>query len=259
MPPFGVLGALRGPRPAPSGFYDGVRRMGPQANAVRRRRAAWGWRWCSSRAAWRAHDGKAAARGVDAVRRRGRPLRPPPRAARAAAPVPPRRRRRPAAEANTAEAEEPDRSASRRAPTKAGGVAQETARRTKAARRQRRRAAASADNKKMLEDGERLLRAERFGEARAVFEKLAKSKRDRARRWSAWPRSPSRRRTTARPCGRPTGGRVRRRREGPRPARRRALPAGPLQGSGQGLRGGAEARSEQPSAKSGLALANKRM
>ena len=34
-------------------------------------------------------------------------------------------------------------------------------------------------NKKMLEDGERLLRAERFPEARAIFERLTKSKRDR--------------------------------------------------------------------------------
>jgi eukaryotic-like serine/threonine-protein kinase len=37
----------------------------------------------------------------------------------------------------------------------------------------------AAENKRLLQDGERLLRAERFPEARHVFEKLAESKRDR--------------------------------------------------------------------------------
>jgi serine/threonine protein kinase len=41
------------------------------------------------------------------------------------------------------------------------------------------RGASAGDSKRLLEDGQRLLRAERFGEARAVFQKLAKSKRDR--------------------------------------------------------------------------------
>jgi tetratricopeptide (TPR) repeat protein len=40
-------------------------------------------------------------------------------------------------------------------------------------------AAAPADNKKLLQEGERLLRAERFPEARRIFEKLSQSKRDR--------------------------------------------------------------------------------
>jgi hypothetical protein len=40
-------------------------------------------------------------------------------------------------------------------------------------------AAAAPDTKKLLADGERLLRAERFGEAREIFEKLAKSRKDR--------------------------------------------------------------------------------
>jgi eukaryotic-like serine/threonine-protein kinase len=40
-------------------------------------------------------------------------------------------------------------------------------------------ASSAAENKRLLEDGQKLLRAERFPEARAVFEKLAKSKRDR--------------------------------------------------------------------------------
>ena len=38
---------------------------------------------------------------------------------------------------------------------------------------------AAADNKHLLEEGQRLLHAERFAEARTLFEKVAKSKRDR--------------------------------------------------------------------------------
>jgi tetratricopeptide (TPR) repeat protein len=40
-------------------------------------------------------------------------------------------------------------------------------------------AGAASDNKRLLEDGQRLFRAERFAEARTIFEKVAKSKRDR--------------------------------------------------------------------------------
>jgi len=40
-------------------------------------------------------------------------------------------------------------------------------------------AAVAAENKKMLADGERLLRAERFSEAREIFAKLTKSKKER--------------------------------------------------------------------------------
>jgi type IV secretory pathway VirB10-like protein len=39
--------------------------------------------------------------------------------------------------------------------------------------------APAPDNKKLLAEGERMLRAERFAEARGIFEKLAKSKRER--------------------------------------------------------------------------------
>ena len=49
----------------------------------------------------------------------------------------------------------------------------------------------------MLADGERLLRAERFAEAREIFEKLTQVEAaNAARRWSGSPRSRSRRRTT---------------------------------------------------------------
>jgi serine/threonine protein kinase len=40
-------------------------------------------------------------------------------------------------------------------------------------------AAAAAENKRLLKEGERLLRAERFPEARHIFEKLSQSKKDR--------------------------------------------------------------------------------
>jgi tetratricopeptide (TPR) repeat protein len=41
--------------------------------------------------------------------------------------------------------------------------------------------ASTSDNRKLLAVGERLLRADRLPEAREIFEKLAKSKRDRGR------------------------------------------------------------------------------
>jgi cytochrome c-type biogenesis protein CcmH/NrfG len=40
-------------------------------------------------------------------------------------------------------------------------------------------AIAGAEAKKMLAEGERMLRAERFAEARGIFEKLAKGKKER--------------------------------------------------------------------------------
>ncbi|HXI55905.1 MAG TPA: protein kinase, partial [Polyangia bacterium] len=42
------------------------------------------------------------------------------------------------------------------------------------------RGPSAADNRKLLDEGERLLRAERFAEAREIFSKLTKSRRDRA-------------------------------------------------------------------------------
>ena len=120
--------------------------------------------------------------------------------------------------------------------------------------------AAGADNKRLLAEGERMLRAERFAEARGIFEKLTKSKRERGPALVGlaefFPGEEIRGRGRKRGGA---GGRTRRRREGARAARRRPLPPGALQGSRQGLRGRAQARSRNASAKSGLALANKRM
>jgi hypothetical protein len=55
----------------------------------------------------------------------------------------------------------------------------ETAPKSKSTRLAAPAAPAAPDNKKLLADGERLLRAERFPEAREIFEKVAKSRRDR--------------------------------------------------------------------------------
>ena len=62
------------------------------------------------------------------------------------------------------------------APVKAAGDG-ESGTKTKAATKVA--SSSGAETKKLLVDAERLLRAERFGEAREIFEKLAKSKRER--------------------------------------------------------------------------------
>src|SRR6185369_14966522 len=80
------------------------------------------------------------------------------------------RRRAPPAEA---EAKTPSEE-----PEEAPGSA-ETAPSRGAAGKGARTASGPADNRKLLEDAERLLRAERFPEARAIFSKLAKSRKDR--------------------------------------------------------------------------------
>jgi serine/threonine-protein kinase len=64
------------------------------------------------------------------------------------------------------------------APAKTGGDG-ESATKTKAAATKVASAASGAEAKKQLIDAERLLRAERFAEAREIFEKLSKSKRER--------------------------------------------------------------------------------
>jgi tetratricopeptide (TPR) repeat protein len=54
-----------------------------------------------------------------------------------------------------------------------------TTRHNGSARSGRAAGASAADNRKQLEEAERLLRAERFTEARGIFSRLAKSRRDR--------------------------------------------------------------------------------
>ena len=178
MPAFGVLGRLKGAAvAAPSGFYDGVRRMGRKQIAVVAGGAAVGLAlvFIAFGLAGKRHKPQIVA------------VTPPP-AALVAPPAPPApvavKPPEPAAQAEAPEpqAEEPEAEAQADEPDEKPEVSRRDA---VAGRSKGGRASSgasgvsSADNKKMLEDGERLLRAERFGEARAVFAKLAKSKRDR--------------------------------------------------------------------------------
>ena len=183
MPAFGMLGRLKGAAvAAPSGFYDGVRRMGRKQIAVVAGGAAVGLAlvFIAFGFAGKRHKPQIVA------------VTPPPAALVAPAPpptpappAPVRRRRRrcrqAAAEPPEPQAEEPEVEAQADEPDeKPEASRRETAGRSKGGRASSGASAvASADNKKMLEDGERLLRAERFGEAREIFAKLAKSKRDR--------------------------------------------------------------------------------
>jgi serine/threonine-protein kinase len=93
------------------------------------------------------------------------PAAPPPAPAAAAPPAAPA----PAEPAAAAATEEDDTAADEAAAKPAGGA--------RAAGRAKDRSA--ADDRKLLVEGERLLRAERFTEARGVFTKLTKSRRDR--------------------------------------------------------------------------------
>jgi serine/threonine-protein kinase len=70
----------------------------------------------------------------------------------------------PAVEENTAETEVVEETPDKIAPRRTGKAA---------------RAAIAAENKRLRHEGERMLRAERFPEARKIFEKLSQSKRER--------------------------------------------------------------------------------
>jgi serine/threonine protein kinase len=180
MPAFGVLGRLKGAAvAAPSGFYDGVRRMGRKQIAVVAGGAAVGLAlvFLVFGVAGKRHKPQivAVTPPPAALVAPPPPVPAPPAAAVVKAPEPAAASPEPQADEGEAEAQadEPDDKpeASRRetvAGRSKGGRASGGA-----------SAVAIADNKRMLEDGERLLRAERFNEARMIFAKLAKSKRDR--------------------------------------------------------------------------------
>ena len=184
MPAFGVLGRLKGAAvAAPSGFYDGVRRMGRKQIAVVAGGAAVGLAlvFIAFGFAGKRHKPQIVA------------VTPPPAALVAPAPSPtpappapaevkpPEPAAQAVAEAPEPQAEEAEVEAQADEPDeKPEASRRETAGRSKGGRASSgANGVSSADNKKMLEDGERLLRAERFNEARAIFAKLAKSKRDR--------------------------------------------------------------------------------
>ncbi|HEY6477416.1 MAG TPA: protein kinase, partial [Polyangia bacterium] len=77
--------------------------------------------------------------------------------------------------AAAAKAAEADQEGSEAADTDTAGDSDVAAKSKSAARG----GSSAAESKRLLEEGNRLLRAERFPEARALFQKLAKSKRDR--------------------------------------------------------------------------------
>ena len=177
VPKYGVLGALRGA--AASGLFARAASVGTQEAGARGR----GHRRTDRRAHHRGHHERDGAHGRRS-RRRAAPVvavappvapAPPPAPAVVAPPPPPAaaRRRAKTDEAKAGEDETPEASDGSDATPKRGG---DGAARAKGAARV---AAAAGENKKLLAEGERLLRAERFPEAREIFEKLTKSKRDR--------------------------------------------------------------------------------
>ena len=129
-----------------------------------------------------------------------------------------------------------------------------------AARSGRAAGASAADSRKQLEEAERLLRAERFTEARGIFSRLAKSRRDRGPALvrpgrDLVPGEALRRRGEV---GDARGG-SRRRRARPRAARRRALSIHRFKEAAKAYEGALKLDPRNASARSGLALANKRM
>ena len=78
-----------------------------------------------------------------------------------------------------AEAADTDEDGADEAPAPAAEKEPATRREGEGGRSSKGARAAAAEQKRRLEEGERLLRAERFVEARQIFEKLARSKRDR--------------------------------------------------------------------------------
>jgi tetratricopeptide (TPR) repeat protein len=182
MPAFGVLGRLKGAAvAAPSGFYDGVRRMGRKQIAVVAGGAAVGLALVFIAFGF---AGKRHKPQIVAVTPPPALVAPPPSPAPVPAPAPVKPPEpaavQAAAEAPEPQAEEAEAEAQADEPDeKPEASRRETAGRSKGGRASSGATGVSADNRKMLADGERLLRAERFSEARAVFAKLAKSKRDR--------------------------------------------------------------------------------
>ena len=183
-PPGGVLGALPGVR-RPNGAVRARARLGSQDEGGGRRG---GPAVGLALAFLLGRVGAAVAPGTRRRRRRWSRWRRRRRSRRPPVPTTPAPavavRDQPAAETadeeDTAEPTEDDdrrrrttRTRSRR-PTATPRPPAKAKRRARAVAR-----AAGAESKKLLAEGERLLRAERFAEAREIFEKLAKSKQER--------------------------------------------------------------------------------
>jgi serine/threonine protein kinase len=170
LPQTGVMGALRGGAAQASGLYEQLRkswRRTPIIAGVTGALALLLGSVVTGLVVHRRHTHQPHA----AV---SLPAPPPPVAA--APPSPPIADRETAAEKQAALDKQAAADEAEAAPAKDERTEEaDTAARSKA----RPATATAADGKRMVEDAERLLHAERFAEARALFEKLAKSKRDR--------------------------------------------------------------------------------
>jgi len=157
VPQFGVLGALRGGAAQASGLFGGVRRL----KVVHMVIAAGGILGLFVAYLVVSHHSGQSRPMLDA------PARVSPAIAR---PTPPPPVVAPPATAPTADDQEA-RAAEKEASGRSGD--DDSAPRAKIAAHP---GASSAENKHLLDDGQRLLRAERFSEAREIFEKVAKGK-----------------------------------------------------------------------------------
>jgi serine/threonine protein kinase len=176
-PPGGVLGGLPGVAVA-SGVFDRVRGWDRKTKAVVVSGALAGLGLAFILGRIGHHDARGAAPTPPVVAvAPPPPIAPPPPVTPTATTAPavaaPEKAAEPATDEKAAEDEaEKDTSA------KADGDAESPAK-TKTPARVVAPAIAGAEAKKMLAEGERMLRAERFAEARGIFEKLAKGKKER--------------------------------------------------------------------------------
>ena len=180
-PPPGVLGALPGVKVA-SGVFDRVRQLDRKAKAVMAAGAAIGLAFAFI---WVGRASHGVGKDRSAIAPVAVAAPPPPVAPPVPAPAPVVASPAPAAVAvkpaveqtDTTEEDTEDATAEADTTAKTDGDT-ETSGKSKTPRAAP-GVAPAPDNKKLLAEGERMLRAERFAEARGIFEKLAKSKRER--------------------------------------------------------------------------------
>ncbi len=172
-PPAGVLGALPGVAVA-SGVFDRMRKLDRRTKAVVAAGAAIGFALAF---VWVGRASHADGRGKTPIAPVAVAVAPPP----VTAPTPPVAPAPPAvtkptvaedSEEDTAEAADATETDTKpEGDTDTPGKTKTPVRGTSAS--------GGAESKKLLAEGERMLRAERFAEARAIFEKLTKAKRER--------------------------------------------------------------------------------
>ena len=173
-PPAGVLGALPGVAVA-TGVFDRMRKLDRRTKAVVAAGAAIGFALAF---VWVGRASHADGRGKATIAPVAVAVAPPPPVTAPTLPVaqPPPVATKPAvaedSEEDTAEAADATETDTKpEGDTDAPGKTKTPVRVTSAS--------GGAETKKQLAEGERMLRAERFAEARAIFEKLTKAKRER--------------------------------------------------------------------------------